>query len=150
MGIEKDLDREGQFRNLHHMVAVNVHFSGLWVQEKMTYLLEPYNLTNQQYNIIRILGRAGKPLTTLQLRQRMMDKMSDTSRIVDRLILKKLVKKTVSKKDKRLVDVVLTAKAKKLIKKLEKDVDVKLDAMCKTLSPSEAKVLNKLLDKMRG
>jgi DNA-binding MarR family transcriptional regulator len=150
MGIEKDLHREGQFRNSHNMVLVNVLFSGIWLQEKMTRLLEPYQLTIQQYNTIKILGRAGTPLTTLQLRHRMMDKMSDTSRIVDRLILKGFLKKTISKKDKRLVDVVLTAKAKKLIKEFEKKLDVKLDALCNNLSETEAKTLNKLLDKMRG
>lgn len=148
MTLEQELNR--QFRNQNHKVTVNVHYSGLWVQEKMSKLLENYQLTNQQYNIIRILGRAEEPLSTLQLRRRMMDKMSDTSRIVDRLVLKGLVKKTTSKKDRRLVDIVLSQKGKDLIKKLEREMDNKVDKLTGKLSAQEAYQLNLLLDKMRG
>jgi DNA-binding MarR family transcriptional regulator len=150
MHIGKDLHRIGKFRNEHHMLAVNIHFTGLWLQEKMTVMLKAYNLTNQQYNIIRILDRQAGALTTLQIRQRMMDKMSDTSRIVDRLITKGLLSKTINRSDKRLVDIALTNKAKRLVKKLENEFDVKVDDICKLLTVQEAKILNKLLDKMRG
>jgi DNA-binding MarR family transcriptional regulator len=91
---------------------------------------------------------AGQPLSTLQIRQRMLDKMSDTSRIVDRLILKGLVKKNISKVDKRLVDVSITEKGKKLLAKLDGHQD-EMDAVLTNLSDSEAKTLNKLLDKIR-
>jgi DNA-binding MarR family transcriptional regulator len=150
MNLEQALNRKGKFRNENHKAVVNTHFSGLWVQEKMSGYLKPYNLSNPQYNIIRILDRAGTPLSTLQIRHRMMDKMSDTSRIVDRLVAKKLVKKTISKKDKRLVDVVLSAKGKALVKTLETEVDPKVDELTGLLTPAEANLLNNLLDKMRG
>ncbi len=150
MHIEKDLHRNGSFRNEHHMLAVNIHFTGLWIQEKMTEMLKIYNLTPQQYNIIRILAREGSPLTTLQIKQRMMDKMSDTSRIVDRLIIKKLVSKAVNRLDKRLVDISLTPKAKLLVAKLEAEFDYKVDGICELLSAREARTLNRLLDKLRG
>lgn len=150
MNIEHALNREGNFRNENHKAVVNIQFSGLWLQEKMSKDLLHYNLSYPQYNIIRILHRAGTPLSTLQIRQRMMDKMSDTSRIVDRLVEKKLVKKTISKKDKRLVDVVLSAKGKALIKILEKEIDPKVDKLTGKLTTAEAKILNTLLDKMRG
>lgn len=150
MNIEQALSRKGNFRNENHKAVVNVQFSGLWLQEKMSGDLEHYNLSYPQYNIIRILYRAGEPLSTLQIRHSMMDKMSDTSRIVDRLIAKKFVKKTVSKKDKRLVDVVLSSKGKKLIKKLEIELDPLIDKLTSNLTPQEAKKLNLLLDKMRG
>jgi DNA-binding MarR family transcriptional regulator len=150
MNIEEALSRTGQFRNQHHKAAVNVHYSGLWLQEQMATYLKAYDLSNPQYNIMRILDRAGTPLSTLQIRQRMMDKMSDTSRIVDRLVAKKLVNKTISKKDKRLVDVVLSAKGKALIKLLEKEIDPKVDTLTNLLTAQEAKLLNNLLDKMRG
>jgi DNA-binding MarR family transcriptional regulator len=150
MNIEQALNRISQFRNQHHKAAVNVHFSGLWVQEKMAHRLKGYDLTNPQYNILRILERANEPLSTLQIRQRMMDKMSDTSRIVDRMILKKLIKKTISKKDKRLVDVVITTKGKNLIKKMQLQLDPIIDNLTTLLTEKEAAQLNHLLDKMRG
>jgi DNA-binding MarR family transcriptional regulator len=105
-------------------------------------------VTAQQYNILRILRGAAKPISTLQIRERMLDKMSDTSRIVDRLVLKGLAKKTVCANDKRLVDVSISTKGKTLLEKIdlyEKD----MDAILGNLTDAEAKILNKLLDKIR-
>jgi DNA-binding MarR family transcriptional regulator len=119
-----------------------------WITEQMKNLFERYGLTSQQFNILRILRGAGQPLSTLQIRQRMLDKMSDTSRIVDRLIIKGLVKKVTSKTDKRLVDVSITDKGKKLLTKLDEHQQ-EMDNTLGNLSESEAKTLNKLLDKIR-
>ena len=79
----------------------------------------------------------------------MLDKMSDTSRIVDRLIAKGLVKKVVCKADKRLVDVSITDKGKKLLEKTDK-YEPEMDAMFGALTEADAKTLNKLLDKLRN
>ena len=92
----------------------------------MKSVFDKEDITGQQYNILRILRGAGKPISTLQIRERMLDKMSDTSRIVDRLVLKGLVQKTTCKNDKRLVDVNISPKGKKLLEKIdryEKDMD---------------------------
>jgi DNA-binding MarR family transcriptional regulator len=78
----------------------------------------------------------------------MLDKMSDTSRIVDRLILKGLVKKVTCKTDKRLVDVSITEKGRKLLAKMDEH-EYEVDAVFKNLSDAEAKTFNKLLDKIR-
>ena len=150
MNIETTLKRKGQFRNEHHKAVVNVNYSGIWVQEQLTNMLSIFNLSYQQYNILRIIDRSEEPLSTLQIRERMMDRMSDTSRIVDRMIVKGLLKKTTSKKDKRLVDVALSPKGKTLIKRLEKEFDCYVDQITARLSAKEAKQLNNLLDKMRG
>jgi DNA-binding MarR family transcriptional regulator len=79
----------------------------------------------------------------------MLDKMSDTSRIVDRLVIKELVIKTSCKTDKRLVDVIITDKGKKLLEKLDNRAE-EMDGIVSNLSEAEAKTLNKLLDKARG
>ena len=79
----------------------------------------------------------------------MLDKMSDTSRIVDRLVLKNLAKKTISKKDKRLVDVTITSKGRNLLDKLDKSPQL-IDGVVNNLNEEEAKLLNQLLDKIRG
>ena len=78
----------------------------------------------------------------------MLDKMSDTSRIVDRLIIKGLVKKITCKTDKRLVDVSITDKGKKILQKIDLQED-EIQNILRTLSDKEAKTLNKLLDKIR-
>jgi DNA-binding MarR family transcriptional regulator len=100
-------------------------------------------------NILRILRGAQQPLSTLQIRQRMLDKMSDTSRIVDRLIIKNLVKKVVNKSDRRLVDITITAKGLKLLEKMD-PLNLEMEAIFSNLGETEAKQFNKLLDKIRG
>ena len=106
------------------------------------------DITAQQYNILRILRGAGKPISTLQIRERMLDKMSDTSRIVDRLILKGLCKKNICKDDKRLVDVTIR-KREKIIGKNGSSMKKRWMPYLDNLSEAEAKTLNKLLDKIR-
>lgn len=147
MGIQEDIN-QSKFRNEHQKAAINLIYTFNWLTEQMKNLFEKHDLTSQQFNILRILRGAGQPLSTLQIRQRMLDKMSDTSRIVDRLILKGLVKKNTSATDKRLVDVSITDKGKKLLIKLDGHQD-EMDAVLGNLTESEAKMFNKLLDKIR-
>ncbi len=149
MSIEKDINQLRKFRNEYHKSVVNLIFTYSWVTEKLKQYIEAEDLTLQQYNILRILRGSDGPLSTLQIRDRMLDKMSDTSRIVDRLVLKKLAKKTISKKDKRLVDVVITAKGKTILAKLDTNQQM-IDNAVNNLTEGEAKILNGLLDKIRG
>jgi DNA-binding MarR family transcriptional regulator len=147
MGIEQDIS-QATFRNDYQKAIINLIYTYNWMNEKMKKVFDKEDVTGQQYNILRILRGAGKPISTLQIRERMLDKMSDTSRIVDRLVLKGLAKKTVCKDDKRLVDVSISPKGKTLLEKIdlyEKD----MDAILGNLSDAEAKTLNKLLDKIR-
>jgi len=95
------------------------------------------------------LRGAGEPLSTLQIRERMLDKMSDTSRIVDRLLKKELVKKVVCVSDKRLVDVTITQKGLDLLTELDKFND-ELDNVLNSISEEEVCTLNQLLDKIRN
>ena len=147
MGIEKDINQQ-TFRNDYQKAAINLIYTYHWLNEKMKIYFDNEGITSQQFNILRILRGAGVPISTMQIRERMLDKMSDTSRIVDRLVLKGLAQKNVCKNHKRLVDVSITTKGRKLLEKLdthEKD----MDATFGNLSDSEAMQLNKLLDKIR-
>jgi DNA-binding MarR family transcriptional regulator len=147
MSLEKDIN-QAKFRNDYQKAVVNVVFTYNWLTEKLKRVFEREDLTMQQFNILRILRGSHTPLSTLQIRDRMLDKMSDTSRIVDRLIIKGLVKKVICKTDKRLVDVTITDKGKKILLLLDKAED-EMDAIISDLSAAEVKTLNKLLDKMR-
>jgi len=129
---------------------VNLIFTYHWVVEKIKDLLSTEDITLQQYNILRILrGSFPEPLSTLQIRDRMLDKMSDTSRIVDRLVVKGLAQKNISKTDKRLVDVMITEEGRTLLAKLDLHND-ELDSIANALSEDEMNILNNLLDKLRG
>lgn len=148
MGLEKDINQTN-FRNEFQKAAINFIFTSNWLSEKMKLFFGRENITAQQFNILRILRGAGKPLSTLQIRHRMLDKMSDTSRIVDRLVIKELVQKTTCPKDKRLVDVSITEKGRNLLNKMDGYND-EMDAVFDNLSLSEARQLNELLDNLRA
>lgn len=147
MGIDKDIN-QATFRNEYQKAIINLVYTFNWMNEKMKKVLDREDITSQQFNILRILRGAGKPISTLQIRERMLDKMSDTSRIVDRLVLKGFAKKTICANDKRLVDVSISAKGKVLLEKIDQ-YDKDMDAILGNLSDAEAKMLNKLMDKIR-
>ncbi len=147
MSLEKDINQRA-FRNEHQKGIINLIYTYNWMNEKMKKVFDKEGVTGQQYNILRILRGAGKPISTLQIRERMLDKMSDTSRIVDRLVLKGLAKKTICKDDKRLVDVSISTKGNSLLEKIDQ-YNKEMDAIFGNLSDADAKILNKLLDKIR-
>jgi DNA-binding MarR family transcriptional regulator len=148
MSIEKDISQR-KFGSEFQKAMVNLIYTHNWMMERMKQFFEKADLTPQQFNILRILRGAAQPLSTLQIRQRMLDKMSDTSRIVDRLIKKGLTKKVVCKTDRRLVDVSITEKGLKLLDKLD-EAQNELDSIVSHLSEREANDLNNLLDKIRN
>lgn len=148
MSIEKDI-QQAKFRNAHQKASINLIYTLAWMKDKTKSIFESEDITSQQFNILRILrGSFPQPLSTLQIRERMLEKMSDTSRIVDRLIVKGLVKKVTCKNDRRLVDVVITDKGKKLLERLDAKQD-EMDAVLSNLSEKDANLLSDLLDKIR-
>jgi MarR family 2-MHQ and catechol resistance regulon transcriptional repressor len=149
MSIEKDINQY-KFRNQQQKSVINLFYTYNWVLERIKKILAEEDLTPQQFNMLRILrGSFPTPLSTLQIRERMLDKMSDTSRIVDRLILKGLVQKSTSAADKRLVDVLITEAGKNVLAKLDARNDV-MDAVFDNLNEDEMTQLNELLDKLRS
>lgn len=148
MSLEEDINQT-TFRNEFQKAAINFIYSYNWMNERMKLFFDKEDITPQQFNILRILRGAGKPISTLQIRQRMLDKMSDTSRIVDRLLIKELVKKDTCSNDKRLVDVSITDKGKKLLEKLDANND-EMDAIFNNFSENDARNFNGLLDKLRA
>lgn len=148
MSIEKEIGQY-TFRNDRQKAIINLVYTYNWMMEKMKLRLDEYDLTMQQFNILRILRGAKSPLSTMQIRERMLDKMSDTSRIVDRLIVKELVRKNICPRDKRLVDVVITDKGLDLLAQLDLHSD-ELDSVIGNLTCTEMQQLNHLLDKMRS
>jgi DNA-binding MarR family transcriptional regulator len=148
MGIEKDI-QQVRFRNSKQKAGINLIYTLSWMREKTKSIFEAEDITPQQFNILRILrGSFPQPLSTLQIRERMLEKMSDTSRIVDRLIAKGLVKKIICKNDRRLVDVIITDKGKKLLERLDARQD-EIDGVLGNLSENDANILSDLLDKIR-
>lgn len=148
MGIEKEI-QQCKFRNEFQKLGINLIYTANWLNEGINRILIKEDITQQQYNILRILRGSNQPLSTLQIRERMLDKMSDTSRIVDRLITKELVKKNACASDKRLVDIILTEKGSQLVDKLD-GLNEQIDALLSGIGEDEAKIVNELLDKLRA
>jgi len=149
VGIEKDIN-QNTFRSAKQKAMINLLFTYGWAIERIKNFLVSEDITHQQYNILRILrGAHPKPLSTLQIRERMLDKMSDTSRIVDRLVLKELVEKRLCPKDKRLVDVTITEKGQALLIRLD-HASGEMDAVMDNISEKEAEGLSDLLDRLRS
>ncbi len=149
MGLQEDI-KQTSFRNNYQKAVINIIYTNGWLEQKIKSFLKAYNLTPQQYNVLRILrGSYPEPLSTLQIRERMLDKMSDSSRIVDRLVLKKWVEKQPCSHDKRLVDVLITDEGLDLLGLIDKE-EKAIDNHLANLSPEEAETLNEILDKVRG
>ncbi len=147
MSLEQEIN-QAKFRNEYQKAMINLIYTFNWMTEKTKKFHDQFDITSQQYNILRILRGAGVPLSTLQIRQRMLDKMSDTSRIVDRLLKKDLVLKVVCKDDRRLVDVSITPKGLHLLDTMDQYQE-KLDEVFSNLTEEDAINLNNLLDKIR-
>ena len=149
MKIEQEIQQK-EFRNEYHKLMINIFFTNNWLIEKTVQRLKPYKLTPKQYNVLRILrGQSPDPVTVKLIRERMLDKMSDASRIVERLRIKGLVRREICDDNRRAVDVYITEKGLKVLKKLDEQA-IKWEEDLKNLSNDEAEQLNNFLDKLRG
>ncbi|MCB0593388.1 MAG: MarR family transcriptional regulator [Lewinellaceae bacterium] len=149
MRIEEAIQQTKPFRNARHKAIVNIIYTNNWVQEQIKSELKPYGITMQQYNVLRVLKGAGNPISTSVIRERLLDKMADTSRMVERLYQKGLVLRSSCKFDKRLVDVSISPEGEKLLSGL-KNINPGLDEILAGLTEEEAEMLSGLLDKARG
>lgn len=139
------------FKTAQHRAQINILYTAAWLNMGTNQALKPFGLSLQQFNVLRILrGRAGKPATIKLLTERMLDKMSNASRLVDKLKSKGLVERVECPDDRRRVDIVITAKGLELIELASKAVEnVRVD-MFDNLSEKEATDLSNLLDKLRN
>lgn len=150
MKFEKEIHQEKPFRNNYHKVAVNLIFTGKWMIQFHSDVFKGYGLTVQQYNILRILsGRYPKSATIKFIRERMLDRMSDASRIVELLRKKNLVERNIRIEDRRKMDVLITEKGLNLLNEIEKESE-NMDNCLSSLNEEEVVLLNNLLDKARS
>jgi len=149
MKLEEEIAQR-KFRNERHKLAVNILYTYGWLTALHTQIFRKQGITSQQFNVLRILrGQHPKPTTIKLIRNRMLDKMSDASRIVEKLRQKGLVVRHISDHDRRHADVFITKKGLKILSALDK-CDKLFDNHTEKLSLKETGALNNLLDKMRG
>ena len=139
-----------KFRNETHKLGVNLVYTFNWLDAFSQKHFKKFGITGQQFNILRILrGQHPKPATIKLLKERMIDKMSDASRIVEKLRVKGFVERDISASDRRHCDVLISAKGLKLLDDIDKDQKC-IDDFLSNLSSTEKEQLNNLLDKLRG
>ena len=148
MKIEEAINQTKPFRNNRHRAMVNLIYTHNWMVDRLRAKIKPYGITMQQYNVLRVLRGAGEPISTSVIRERLLDKMADTSRMVHRLAQKNLVVRQECAHDKRLVDVSLSKEGYALLERLDV-LNQEVDRICAELTEEEAQRLSTLLDKLR-
>lgn len=150
MKLEQEINQTKKFNNEFHKLAVNIIYTHGWLIQIHHEVFKAYGVTVQQYNILRILrGQHPDPVTVNQLKERMLDKMSDVSRLVERLRVKELLDRKICPDDRRRAEVTITQKGLNLLKELDLKEET-ITASLSNISENEAKKVNDLLDKMRG
>jgi DNA-binding MarR family transcriptional regulator len=149
MKIEDEI-KQPKFRNPHQKAVINLLYTANWLIDKNNSFFKEFGITNQQFNILRILrGQHPKKISGAEIKSRMIDKNSDVSRLLDRLIAKKLIEKSQCPNDKRAADVMITQSGLDLLELIDKKMD-QTDSAVMNLSSQEAEQLSLLLDKSRG
>lgn len=148
MKLEEEI-KQIKFKSERIKLTVNLIYTGNWINSKMIGFLKPFGLTPQQYNVLRILnGQYPNPATVNLIIERMLDKMSNVSRLIDKLLAKGYVERNLRGDDRRCVDILITGKGMNLLKEIEK-VQSEWEKDITKLSSKECKELNNLLDKLR-
>ena len=149
MKIEEEI--KGRFRNEYHKGLINLIFTAKQLNQKFASVLKIYKITEPQYNVLRIL-RGNKQSTTSSIgyiKERMLDRNSDVSRIVDKLYGLQYIDRKECRNDRRQKEVSITEKGLGLLSKMDKS-EKQVDTFLKNLNDSEIKTLNKILDKIRN
>jgi DNA-binding MarR family transcriptional regulator len=142
--------QQAEFSSDNQRITLNFMYTYNWFKEAQKNFFKPYDITSQQFNVLRILrGNYPNPYTTSQVRDRMLDKMSDASRIVDRLVKKGLVIRTVTKTDKRLVDVVISRKGIEILDRIDAPLEDFMAEAFNNLTINEKNLFVDMLEKIR-
>ena len=149
MGISEDL-KQSKFTTPTSKAIVNIIYSGNWMMQQQQELLKPFGLTAQQYNVLRILrGQQNNPMTVLGITERMMDKMSNASRLVDKLLEKKLVLRRECPQDRRAVDVIILPAGLAILEEIDQ-VQLAWEKNFKDISTDKLDQINEILDEIRN
>jgi DNA-binding MarR family transcriptional regulator len=130
---------------------LNIMFTGVWLQQRVGHALKPFDITEPQYNVLRILrGQNGAAMNLYEIQNRMIQKMSNVSRLIDKLVAKKLVTRKESKENRRRVDITITQKGLELLEEAGPLIEPLFRHMSNNLTKEQAKNLGDWLDMLRN
>jgi DNA-binding MarR family transcriptional regulator len=147
----KDVLKSDALLPLAKQTAINFFVTNNIFMEKYTSFFKQYDISLQQFNVLRILkGQKGKPANLATIQERMVHKNSNTTRLIDKLITKGLVQRSICPENRRKVEIIITQNGLNLIESINPKLDVLEDTIMEPLSTTEAETLNILLEKLRG
>ncbi|MES2238963.1 MAG: MarR family transcriptional regulator [Bacteroidota bacterium] len=136
---------------LSKKIILNIMYTQNILSERFNEVLKPYDLSGEQYNVLRILrGQKGNPANMCVIQERMVAKTSNTTRLVDKLLLKELVTRNVCPDNRRKIEVLITQKGLNVLAELDPKVIEHENALTSNLNPEELEQLNTLLEKYRN
>lgn len=148
MTLEEELKQQ-KFQSEHQKALLNILFTSNWLESDSARKLKPLGISSQQYNVLRILkGQREKAISVNNIMSRMIDKMSNASRLVEKLRKKNLIERVTCEHDRRQVDVRITVKGLKLLKEANKEMN-QFGNLETKLTKKEAIVLSELLERIR-
>jgi len=139
-------DIQSEFPNEHVKALINIKYTANWLDSIGNELLGPFKISIQQYNILRILRGAGESITVKCLKERMIQKSPNSTRLMDKLCDKNLIERMRCENDRRVVYVQISEKGLRILDEIKLDV---LNNQMNSITEDEAKLLNHLLDKLR-
>lgn len=150
MKLEEEI-KQKTFSSPYQKLILNVFVTSSWFGSESTRVLKPYKITLQQYNVLRILrGQQGKPASVGLIQERMLDKNSNASRLIDKLVLKKLVDRKPCPSDRRQMDIKITGKGLELLSILDTPMQMLDRELAERLSEEDALKVSDILDRVRG
>lgn len=136
---------------LSKKVVINLLYTENWLMDKINIVLKTYDISLQQFNVLRILkGQKGKPANLYTIQERMVTKMSNTTRLVDKLISKGYVKRVICESNRRKVEITITEQGKKFLEKVNPTIDEFENRITSGFSVEDLIQLNELLNKLRN
>lgn len=150
MGRIEDEIKQSKFRSEGQKLIINLIYTYNQISGQMSSTLQPHGLTMQQYNILRILkGQYPNPSTNNLVKERMLDRNSDVTRLIDRMIRNGLVTRTSCEKDRRRVDILITQQGLDVLDAIQSQ-ETDLDLIAQRLSEDQQRAMNGMLDSLRG
>ena len=148
MRIEEEI-KQSSFKSEYEKAVINILYTGNWLNLRQSQVFKSFGITTQQYNVLRILrGRKGEAATVKLLNERMLDKSSNVSRLVDKLVQKKWAVRKFNTSDRRQVDIFITTEGMELLEQINKETSA-LDELLSGLDCDQLIKLNDTLDKIR-
>lgn len=144
----KSAFEEREYRNEFHKGVVNLMYTSGWLNNQLRTFFQKYDLTYQQYNVLKIIRTAKDGTSINAIKNKMLDKMSDVSRIVERLRKKEYIMRVYSTRDRRTVQIFITQAGIDMLEEIESDQDF-MDSLLAKLDQNEVDTLNNILNKVR-